>query len=387
MIDIRYHLVSIIAIFFALAIGVILGAGPLKETIGSQLTGQVSQLREEKQQLRDELDAATREATSTNQFIEQSAGAILDGTLAERRIAIVEAEPVDAALIDQVTELVEQAGGRVASRVQLNESWYSPDFADARQSYAQSLKDYLPADFSGTYDQALGRALAVAMSGASDEIGSSYSTSANLVRDILVSAGLINVAQEGTAPADAYIVLETLSTTPVAESDTTQQELAPLEQQAAVIARTAQELSGASEGAVVSGPASSPGSVIAALRADTSLRSTVSTVTDDDVSSGRVLTILALSDQVSGTSGHYGLAETDQAFPSGSALDAPIRTWMAELGTNDAGSAGTDESDTSQTDSAPADGDSGATDSTGEGADQESGQQNEPDTDPAAGNG
>ncbi|NIS33816.1 MAG: copper transporter, partial [Actinobacteria bacterium] len=29
MIDFRYHLVSIIAVFFALAVGIVLGAGPL----------------------------------------------------------------------------------------------------------------------------------------------------------------------------------------------------------------------------------------------------------------------------------------------------------------------------------------------------------------------
>ena len=52
MIDFRYHLVSLISVFIALAVGIALGAGPLKETIGDTLTGQVSQLREEKDALR-----------------------------------------------------------------------------------------------------------------------------------------------------------------------------------------------------------------------------------------------------------------------------------------------------------------------------------------------
>ena len=45
MIDFRYHIVSLISVFLALAVGIILGAGPLQGAIGDQLTGQVDQLR------------------------------------------------------------------------------------------------------------------------------------------------------------------------------------------------------------------------------------------------------------------------------------------------------------------------------------------------------
>ncbi|HUV47611.1 MAG TPA: copper transporter, partial [Actinomycetes bacterium] len=33
MIDFRYHIVSIVAIFMALAVGIVLGSGPLKDDI------------------------------------------------------------------------------------------------------------------------------------------------------------------------------------------------------------------------------------------------------------------------------------------------------------------------------------------------------------------
>ncbi|MBF0972903.1 MAG: copper transporter, partial [Actinomyces graevenitzii] len=41
-IDFRYHLVSLIAVFMALAVGVVLGAGPLQGTLGSALSDQVT---------------------------------------------------------------------------------------------------------------------------------------------------------------------------------------------------------------------------------------------------------------------------------------------------------------------------------------------------------
>ena len=49
VIDFRYHLVSIIAIFFALATGIILGAGPLDEQVNETLVDQIPQLRDENQ--------------------------------------------------------------------------------------------------------------------------------------------------------------------------------------------------------------------------------------------------------------------------------------------------------------------------------------------------
>ena len=44
MIDFRYHLVSIASVFLALAVGIVLGAGPLKGTLGDTLASEVAQL-------------------------------------------------------------------------------------------------------------------------------------------------------------------------------------------------------------------------------------------------------------------------------------------------------------------------------------------------------
>ena len=68
MIDFRYHLVSIVSIFLALAVGIVLGAGPLKEDIGNTLTQQTSVLRAEKSELRTELDAEKRGTAARDTF-------------------------------------------------------------------------------------------------------------------------------------------------------------------------------------------------------------------------------------------------------------------------------------------------------------------------------
>ncbi|BDZ58322.1 hypothetical protein GCM10025872_19790 [Barrientosiimonas endolithica] len=49
MIDFRYHLVSIVAVFLALATGLVIGATSLQDQVAGTLQGQVTQLRGEKQ--------------------------------------------------------------------------------------------------------------------------------------------------------------------------------------------------------------------------------------------------------------------------------------------------------------------------------------------------
>ena len=81
VIDFRYHLVSIVSIFLALAVGIVLGAGPLKEDIGNTLTSEVTKLREDRTQLRAELDEADKAAQARDTFTEESNKSLLAGRL------------------------------------------------------------------------------------------------------------------------------------------------------------------------------------------------------------------------------------------------------------------------------------------------------------------
>ena len=80
MIDFRYHLVSIVSIFMALAVGIVLGAGPLKEDIGNTLTSEVKNLRADKAALRGELDAAEKGTKARDEFTTASNRTWLSGS-------------------------------------------------------------------------------------------------------------------------------------------------------------------------------------------------------------------------------------------------------------------------------------------------------------------
>ena len=81
MIDFRYHIVSLVAIFMALAVGIVLGSGPLKDDISGFLEDRTQQLADEKVSLQGEVSALRAEIESSEQFAELSQPVLVDGLL------------------------------------------------------------------------------------------------------------------------------------------------------------------------------------------------------------------------------------------------------------------------------------------------------------------
>ena len=81
MIDFRYHLVSLTSVLIALAVGIVLGAGPLKEGISESLGQQVEQLREDKDTLRAQLDSSQGIVQAQESFAAAQLTRIVSGHL------------------------------------------------------------------------------------------------------------------------------------------------------------------------------------------------------------------------------------------------------------------------------------------------------------------
>ena len=81
----------------ALAVGIVLGAGPLRESLGDQLAGQVEQLRTEQEQLRGESEDLTAQRDELASFItdigpDLVAGSLDASTLTEVSAVLTEAQ-------------------------------------------------------------------------------------------------------------------------------------------------------------------------------------------------------------------------------------------------------------------------------------------------------
>jgi hypothetical protein len=315
VIDFRYHLVSLISVFLALAVGIVLGAGPLKESIGDTLTGEVDALRERAADLRSELDDRSRQLAESEAAFESVADDLVAGTLTDRRVAVVTFGDGDQGATAAVIGWLEQAGATVTTTVRLSDDWVDTTRATFRRTLAGTLVEYLdpaPAAEAGPTTE-LAEALVQALSTAVPEDPDALGENARVVLQLLVESGLIEVGGEVTLPADAVVVVaggfdEDLA--PADPEDADEDELAALADLVDRWVGVARELAYAAqartEGGVVAAHAPVDGGILAQLRGAEQTSSRISTVAEVDRLVGQVGVPLALAERIAGTVGHYG---------------------------------------------------------------------------------
>lgn len=363
MIDFRYHLVSLISVFLALAVGIALGAGPLKETIGDTLTGQVDQLRTEKDELRTQLDGTTGDLTDAREFIDASGPALLSGALADRRVAVVALGDVPEAERTAVDDRLEQSGATVTARATMTDAWYDPDLRSFRNALVGLLIENLdPAPAAdATLDEQLAQALVQGLTGADPASPDALTADATNVLAILSQGDnpMITLAEPVVTGADAIVVLA-VPTQDVAADATTPTPTpddAVASAQVAVLT-AAQDLS---EGAVLADGSRGNGSLVDVVLATDALSSRLTTVSGVDQVTGQVSVPLALAARIAGTIGHYGSGDGETAAPPAVELAPVDRTPVvppegAPDGSGDGTGDGTDgTAGTDQTEGAAAD--------------------------------
>ena len=89
MINFRYHVVSLTAVFLALAIGLVVGTAALNGPVADSLKAQVSALNKDNSNLRSQDNQHRDELSRTQDFAAELAPSLLAGKLAGRRILLV----------------------------------------------------------------------------------------------------------------------------------------------------------------------------------------------------------------------------------------------------------------------------------------------------------
>ena len=91
MIDFRYHLVSIVAIFLALTVGIVMGSTVLQEPLIKSAEETTAQLRLGKEELRRENVSLQERESGYDAFVTAATPELVRGALAGERVVIVEA--------------------------------------------------------------------------------------------------------------------------------------------------------------------------------------------------------------------------------------------------------------------------------------------------------
>lgn len=298
MVSFRYHLVSLAAVLFGLAAGVVLGAGPLSTTVSSALGGTAGPSP-------STAASPTTSGSSYDQaYIEATAGRLVAGQLKGVRVVVVTTPGTPAALSRDVTAELKSAGATVSGQVDLTAAWTDPGQATVLAQIAARLA---PADAqipaTGSQAEQTAAALAAAVVTSRSSAVGKPSQPATALLSGLVAGGFATVTGTPATRASAAVLLSPATVT---------------EQAAPSLLPLGPALSTASGGGtVLAGPTGSaqPGGLVGMLRADSAAAASVSTEDVADLTSGRVALVLALDQAIAGRHGAYG---------AGPGADAPV---------------------------------------------------------------
>ncbi|SFK67441.1 copper transporter [Geodermatophilus ruber] len=309
MIDFRYHLVSLIAVFLAVALGIVIGTTQLNGPILADLETQVSALQQDKRDLEDQTRDLQTQLDTGDAFEEAVAPALVAGSLAERRVVLVVAGDEDADTVEGVSALIGQAGGTVTGTLRLQPEYSDPATASSLQSYVTGpgLPTGVTLPETDDTGQLVAALLAQTLLVPADPAAPAPDTAA--LSSVLAGLSALDVLTQESAsvtPAD-YAVLLTAGAFPADEA----------QERADTLVDLAVALDAAGSGAVVAGDAASAREtgLVGYLRADPEVSAAVSTVDNVDSAAGRISAVLALGREGEGTSGKYGTGEDTQPVP------------------------------------------------------------------------
>ncbi|WP_017602154.1 copper transporter [Nocardiopsis lucentensis] len=315
MIDFRYHLVSIVAVFLALTVGLVLGTTMLQDPLLNTLQSETADLRGQSEQLRAERDEAERVGAGADMFAEAASEDVLDRRLDDVGVVVVAAPGADGEVVAALADRVEEADGEVVGRVDL-----TPDLVDGdKATFIGELAVQVARDpdrlTGGAHHRAgteLGRALVRDTRSEDDEDEDDEGDegedeeaddrTAEAVLAAFAEGGLVELHGDPAEAADAVVVVAPAFGSE-GDSEAAQTALT------AFVAALREEVGPT----VLAGDAVSgqPGGLIARARAQESAFTTV------DLAGrpmGDVITVLALAASLEGAALAYGMGEGAVGF-------------------------------------------------------------------------
>ncbi|HSP36331.1 MAG TPA: copper transporter [Frankiaceae bacterium] len=298
MIDFRYHLVSIISVFLALAVGIVVGTTALNGVIVDDLRQRVDGLAADKRAREQTITEEQRTLAGANAFVTAVTPQEVAGQLAGRRITLISAPGVSADVRSSVTDVLDQSGATTVTRIRLSDAFADPTRAADIASVATDAArvQSVPLDASTSSAQRVAAAFAPAVVGTGNDLDNPIAKAAQRrALDPWRAAGLITVDQQD-GPGDLALVLVPDPPDPRPDKDVLTPQVLAL----------ALALDERDDGTVVAGSiASADSGIVNAVRnAGTSSR--VSTQDSVDTPWGLVGLIRTARAEAGGTAGQFG---------------------------------------------------------------------------------
>lgn len=358
MIDFRYHVVSIVAIFLALTVGLVIGASILSKGVADSLKASLTERTDQIKSQQGQINDLKTQIDQQNKYVTDTADALTSGRLGGLCVTLVEIAGADSnAYAATRTMIQKQAGATVCSEIMINAmftvSGSQPELTALLQEHTPSgqtltgslaqrgaelvgeaLTTYqdvgavaqtanptatptAPATTKSTAKAHVSESPSVGASGTPSTGGTTGSTGATMTADQALgtlddfqTAGLITILTQpvsGDQPSLAYIQAPS-----TANADADNQTYVTL----------AESLRKGGAGTVVggSGQSASTGGLVYAIVNDSTATREIGTVDDTDVTMGQVASVFSLAAEAQGgedtAAGHYGTgANNDGPVP------------------------------------------------------------------------
>jgi hypothetical protein len=333
LIDFRYHLVSIVAVFLALAIGIVLGSTELQGGALDALRATQNSLHGQLNEASAQRDAFAAQASAADSFVQASEKLLLgDGRLLSGHKIVLVTEPdAPGAMTDGVEKAATDAGATVTGVVALQPQFN--DLSGSAGSTLSSINGSMAAttgvtlaqgtDPQTTYQQdaaqLIGTAILDKQAGqpaqqgqrSQQDLGGSGLSAATAltVLNAYAQAGFITVTGTPTDQADLMVIVTPGSVPAAGANDPGN----------LVLVAIADEFASASAVTVITGataPSGQQGSAISVVRSS-SVSGLVSTIDNADTTQGQITAMQAIAAQLAGAQpSSYGISGAASVSPA-----------------------------------------------------------------------
>lgn len=301
MIDFRYHLISLIAVFLALGLGILMGSVVLSEKYVERLENRVTEFEKEVDARRLEVSDLNDRIDAFQEFAVESQPRLIEGALAGEEVVVLDTDGTDETLVEGLTEAVEEAGGTLVSTITLTDRFALGDQPERDQlALILGSSSSEAADLREEAGVVLGeRIAAVSASRVDATFGDAPAQRLLLLMRSLDDEGFLGVSssEETPVPAGASFIVAGGSADDHFEGAVE------------LIKALALGLSDRNRAVLVAEPTTSTWELVSAVREDGTLNAAVTTADHADTVPGRVAVVLGLEMTIDGLLGHYGVAD------------------------------------------------------------------------------
>ncbi len=132
MINFRFHLASLVAVFLALALGVVIGSTVVDRAVVDNLNNRIDRVSRNARETRSENQRIKEDLERSEQAISALGPSALDDELLGRTVGVLATRGVDEDRVTDVVDAVKSAGATVTGILWLERAWHVSDDANAR---------------------------------------------------------------------------------------------------------------------------------------------------------------------------------------------------------------------------------------------------------------